>query len=116
MSLAGLGPALVQVTVPLTRLPAPALDGKPLSAACMSACGFTATGWLAWLLPGTGSAVPEPAVTSTVTEPLAGALKLLLQLRLAPTARRQQARPTTRARAAWQSCARPPRTGMRRLS
>jgi hypothetical protein len=71
---AGLGPLLVQVTVPVAVLPATGLLGKPLTAATISACGVMGVLWLAVLLAGVGSAVLLPAVPVTVTAPVAGAV------------------------------------------
>ena len=70
---ATLGPLLVQVTVPVTVLPAGALVGKALSAAAISACAVTAVLYGVVLLPGVGSAVVLAAVTVALTVPLTGA-------------------------------------------
>jgi hypothetical protein len=83
---AGLGPLLVQVRVPFTGTPTLAVAGKPASAACMSACGSTDTTWLETSLPGMGSVVLVPAVATTVSEPLSGAVKAMVQAKLWPTA------------------------------
>ena len=85
-SAAGLGPLLVQVTVPLTVVPAAAVAGKPVTVACMSACGSTVIGAGLTLLPVFGSAVVLPAVVVIVSGPVAGAGKVLLQVIVAPTA------------------------------
>ena len=83
---AGLGPLLVQVTVPVTVVPAGAVAGKPVTVACMSACGTTVIGAGLTLLPVFGSAVVLPAVVVIVSGPVAGAGKVLLQVIVAPTA------------------------------
>lgn len=83
---AALGPRLVQVTVPVTVLPAGGLAGKPLTAACMSACGVTLIGAVLTLLLGFGSAVRLPAVVLILSVPLAGAVNVLVQLMVLPTA------------------------------
>jgi hypothetical protein len=82
---AGLGPALVQITLPVRVSPALAVVGKPLLAACMSARGLTVSGSVSALLPATGSVVLVPAVVVMFKVPLAGALKVLVQLMLPPT-------------------------------
>lgn len=82
-----LGPLLVHVTVPLTVLPAGAVAGKPLTAAAISACGTMATGLVLTLLPGVGSAVELPAVVVMFNGPDAGALNVLVQVIVAPSAR-----------------------------
>jgi hypothetical protein len=71
---AGLGPLLVQVTVPVAVLPAIGLLGKPLTVAAMSACGTMVVVCCALLLAVLGSAVVLPAVPVTVTLPLTGAV------------------------------------------
>jgi hypothetical protein len=81
---AGLGPALVQVTVPLTVVPALAVAGKPLTTTCMSAWGVMARGLLVVLLAGVGSVVLDPAVAVMLSGPLAGAVKVLLQVSHCP--------------------------------
>lgn len=83
---ASAGPLLVQVTVPLTVLPTAAVLGKPEMTTCMSACGRMSTRADVRLLPVFPSAVLLPAVVVIVSGPLAGAVKLLVQLMLAPTA------------------------------
>jgi hypothetical protein len=77
---AGLGPALVQVTVPLTVLPAGGLVGMPEMVATRSACGVMARLRLTLLLPGTGSGVLLPAVVAMVSVPEAGAVKVDVQV------------------------------------
>jgi hypothetical protein len=81
-----LGPLLVQVTVPVTVLPALALAGKPLTAAAMSACGVIGSDLVSVLLLLFGSAVVLPAVVVMFSGPLAGAVNVLVQVMLAPTA------------------------------
>jgi hypothetical protein len=83
---AALGPLLVQVTVPVTVEPAGALAGKPLTVACRSACSVMVSGLVLTLLPGTGSLVLLPAVVEMLNVPLAGAVKVLLQVRVALSA------------------------------
>ena len=83
---AGLGPLLVQVSTPLTVEPADADTGKPDTTACMSATGTTDSGCVSTLLVGAGSAVTLPAVVVMLSEPTAGAAKVLEQVMLAPTA------------------------------
>jgi hypothetical protein len=85
---ATLGPLLVQVKVPVTKVPAftgPA--GKPLKTACMSACGTMAMGLVLTLLPLWGSAVALPAVVVMLKGPAPGAVKVLVQVMLAPRAK-----------------------------
>ncbi len=82
---AALGPALVQVTVPLTVAPEGGLAGKPVSVACMSATGFGEIARVSTLFPGTGSAVSEPAVVVMLSTPLPGAGKVLVQVITEPT-------------------------------
>jgi hypothetical protein len=86
---AGLGPLLVQVTVPLAVVPAAGVAGKPLAVACMSASGATLRGSVSTLLLITGSAVEVPAVVVMFKLPpaprLAGAGKVLVQVMLPPT-------------------------------
>ena len=77
---------MVQVTVPVTVVPAGAVAGKPATVACMSACGTTVIGAGLTLLPVFGSAVVLPAVVVIVSGPVAGAVKVLLQVIVAPTA------------------------------
>jgi hypothetical protein len=77
---ATLGPALVQVTVPDTRLPATAFVGKPVTVACISADGVTAIVLLSALFDGAGSWVLLPAVVVMLTTPDAGAVKVLVQV------------------------------------
>ena len=84
---AGLGPALVQVAVALTFVPAGTFAGTPVNVACMSACAITATDCCATLLPGTGSAVDDAAVPVTVTLPPAGAMKATVHTMVDPTAK-----------------------------
>jgi hypothetical protein len=84
---ATLGPLLVQVSVPVTVLPALALAGKPLVDAAMSACGVTVTGFVSVLLPVLGSAVVLPAVVVMLRDPLAGAVNVLLQVMTPPNAK-----------------------------
>jgi hypothetical protein len=84
---ATLGPLLVQLTVPVTVLPALALAGKPLTAAAMSACGTTGKALVSLLLLVLGSAVLVPAVVVRLKGPLAGAMKVLVQVIAAPTAK-----------------------------
>lgn len=79
-SAATLGPLLTQVTVPLTVLPAGGLAGKPLIVACISACAVTAIGLVSTLLAGTPSAVSDPAVVVMFSGPLAGAVKVEVQV------------------------------------
>lgn len=81
---AGLGPLLVQISCPLTVLPAVALLGKPVNTACISANGATAIAWVLVLLPRLGSAVIEAAIALIVRAPVAGVVKLKLQVMLAP--------------------------------
>lgn len=83
---AGLGPLLVQVTVPLTVEPAGGLLGIPEIDTCMSACGVMVRGSVSVLLLATGSVVLVPAVVVIFNVPLAGAAKVELQVMPAPTA------------------------------
>jgi hypothetical protein len=87
---AGLGPLLVQVMAPLAFEPAGGLLGKPLATATMSACGAIVSGLMSVLLAGSASAVEVPAVVVMFKLPpapkLAGALKVLVQVMLEPTA------------------------------
>jgi hypothetical protein len=76
-SAAGLGPVLVQITVPLIVLPAAAEVGKPEIAACMSARGAIVSGSVSVLLAGAGSVVLAPAVVVIDKVPVAGAVKVL---------------------------------------
>jgi hypothetical protein len=78
---------LVQVTVPVTVLPALTLAGKPVTVATMSACGTTGIDLVSVLLLLTGSAVVVPAVVVMLKGPLAGAVKVDVQLMLLPSAR-----------------------------
>jgi hypothetical protein len=80
---AALGPLLVHVTVPLAVLPAIGLLGNPLTVATMSACGTTAMGLVCALLAGVGSAVALPAVVVMLSGPLAGAMKVAVQVMVA---------------------------------
>lgn len=82
-----LGPLLVQVTVPVTVLSDDGLLGKPPTAATMSACGTIVIGMVSTLLAGVGSAVVLPAVVVMLKEPLAGAIKVLVQVMALPAAR-----------------------------
>jgi hypothetical protein len=84
--LAALGPLLVQVSVPVAVLPAAGLGAKPVRAAAMSACGAMVIGFASVLLALLGSAVPEPAFVVIASGPLAGAVKLALQVIAWPTA------------------------------
>ena len=81
---AGLGPLLVQVTSPITVVPAGAVAGKPETTACISACGVTFRGLLFTLFAGLGSAVELPAVVVMLSVPEAGVVKVLVQVTLAP--------------------------------
>ncbi len=82
---AALGPALVQVTVPFTVVPAGGFGGKPVSVTCMSATGFGEIARVSTLFAGTGSAVSEPAVVVMLSAPLPGAGKVLVHVITAPT-------------------------------
>lgn len=77
---AGLGPLLVQVTVPVAVLPAGGLAGKPLTEATMSACGATGSVCCALLFGATGSGVVVVVVALIVTVPVAGAVKFTWQV------------------------------------
>jgi hypothetical protein len=68
-------------------LPALALAGNPVTVAAMSACGTTGSGLVSVLLPLLGSAVLVPAVVVMLKGPLAGVVKVLVQVILLPTAR-----------------------------
>jgi hypothetical protein len=81
-----LGPALVQMPVTVTLSPALTLAGT-LVWACMSAWATTVRVVFTLLLAGVGSTVALLAVATTVTPPLAGAVKLTLQTMLAPFAK-----------------------------
>lgn len=84
---AGLGPALVHVKVPVTGEPAAGLGGKPVTAACMSACGTGVTVAVAISLPGLASAVADPAVpVILIGAPSAGAINDTLHVIVLPTA------------------------------
>lgn len=83
---AALGPLFVHVTVPVTVLPAGAVNGKPVTVACMSACGTIVIGALLTLLPVFGSVVLLPAVVVMLSGPLAGAVNVLVHVIVAPTA------------------------------
>ena len=83
---AGLGPLFVQVTTPFTVDPAGAVAGKPDTTACISASGVMDNGWVSTLLLGVGSVVPLAAVVMMLNTPEAGAVKVLVQVTLAPTA------------------------------
>jgi hypothetical protein len=83
-SAATLGPLLVQVSVPVTALPADGLPGKPLNTAAISACGVITSGSVAVLLPATGSAVVVLVVAVMLSVPLAGALNVLVQVTKPP--------------------------------
>jgi hypothetical protein len=83
---AGLGPLLVQVTVPLAVLPAGGLVGKPETAACISDTAVTTIGRVSALLAGTGSAVALPAVVVMFKVPLAGAVNVEVHVIDCPTA------------------------------
>jgi hypothetical protein len=83
---AGLGPLFLQVRVPLTVEPAGALAGKPATTACISACGTMGKDCVLTLLSrsGMGSAVVEPAVVVMLKGPVAGAMKVLVQVMALP--------------------------------
>jgi hypothetical protein len=83
---AGLGPLLVQVTVPVAVLPAIGLLGKPATVAAMSACGTMVMGLVSALLTGIGSAVVLPAVVVIFKGPAPGAAKVEVQVIAAPKA------------------------------
>jgi hypothetical protein len=85
--LARLGPLFVQVTVPVTVLPAGALAGNPLTVATMSACSTMDKGLVSALLLLLGSAVVLPAVVVMLSGPLAGVVKVEVQVMLLPTAK-----------------------------
>lgn len=84
---AGLGPLLVQATVPVAVVPAGGLLGKPLTTVCISAWGTTVMGLVSVSLATTGSAVALPAVVVMFKGPPAGAVKLAVQVMAAPSAR-----------------------------
>ena len=77
---AGLGPRFVQVAVPVTTVPAGALAGKPVTSACISACGVIAKGLLSTLFELLGSDVTDPAVVEMFNVPFAGAENVLVQV------------------------------------
>ena len=81
---AGLGPLLVQVTVPDTLAPAAAVAGNPVTVACISACGVTTRGLASTLFAGVGSSVELPAVVVMLRVPDAGAVNVLVQVMLPP--------------------------------
>jgi hypothetical protein len=71
----------------VTVLPALAVAGKPVTAAAMSACGTTGKGLVSVLLPLLGSAVVVPAVVVMLRGPLAGVVKVEVQVMLLPSAK-----------------------------
>ena len=77
---ASLGPPLVQVPVTVTDCPALTVAGATVIAAFMSARGVTVRVALLTLLAPLGSLVVVPAVVVMVSGPLAGALKVLVQV------------------------------------
>jgi hypothetical protein len=79
-------PLLTQVMVPVTVCPALTLVGKVLPVTAISACATMSSGLVSTLLPGTESVVADPAVVVIFKVPGAGAVKVLLQTMLAPTA------------------------------
>lgn len=79
-----LGPLLVHVTVPVTRLPAGGLLGKPETAAAISACGTTVMGLVSTLFAGTGSAVVVPVVVVMFSGPVAGAVNVDVHVTVVP--------------------------------
>jgi hypothetical protein len=83
-SVAGLGPLLVQVTVPVTVLAARALTGKPLNVACKSAEGVTAIILLSALFDGKLSCVVLAAVVVIVRLFAAGAVNVLVHVIFEP--------------------------------
>lgn len=68
---AGLGPLLVHTPLTFTVWPAVTVAGAVV-VDCMSACSAIAVDACAWLLPGLGSAVVEPAVPVIVMPPDGG--------------------------------------------
>jgi hypothetical protein len=74
---------LLHVTVPVAVLPGPGAAGKPVSTACISACGTMVMGSVSTLFPGVGSSPELPAVVTILSVPLAGAVKVLLHVMVA---------------------------------